>query len=80
MSTGMKLNQERLKQQMAVSKAIDDAVAKEKAKEYVIVTTRDANEPNKPSEKGGYKRRQKGKRSTKRRRRSTKKRRRTMRR
>ncbi len=72
----MKLNQERLKQQMAVSKAIDDAVAKKKAKEYVIVTTRDANEPNKPSGKGGYK-----KRSTKRRRRrSTKKRRRTMRR
>ena len=71
----MKLNQERLKQQMAVSKAIDDAVAKKKAKEYVISTTRDANEPNKPSGKGGYK-----KRSTKRRRRSTKKRRRTMRR
>ena len=76
MSTGMKLNQERLKQQMAVSKAIDDAAAKEKAKEYVIVTTRDPANPNKPSGKGGYK-----KRSTKRRRRrSTKKRRRTMRR
>jgi hypothetical protein len=80
MSTGMKLNQERLKQQMAVSKAIDDAAAKEKSKVFEIVTTRDPNQPNKPSEKGGYKRRQKGKRSTKRRRRSTKKRRRTMRR
>jgi hypothetical protein len=75
MSTGMKLNQERLKQQMAVSKAIDDAVAKEKAKEYEIATTRDANEPNKPSGKGGFKRR-----SIKRRRRSSRKRRRTMRR
>lgn len=72
----MKLNQERLKQQMAVSKAIDDAVAKkEKAKEYVISTTRDPANPNKPSGKGGYK-----KRSTKRKRRSSRKRRRTMRR
>ena len=75
MSTGMKLNQERLKQQMAVSKAIDDAAAKKKSEVFEIATTRDPANPNKPSGKGGYK-----KRSTKRKRRSTKKRRRTMRR
>ena len=49
MSTGMKLNQERLKQQMAVSKAIDDAAAKEKSKVFEIVTTRDPNQHNKQS-------------------------------
>ena len=77
MSTGMELNKERLKQQMAVSKAIDDAAAKKNSNIFEIVTTRDPKEPNKPSGKGGSKRR-----STKRikRRRSTKKRRRTMRR
>ena len=54
---------------------------KNKAEEKTVwepTTTRDPNEPNKPSEKGGYKRRRR--RSTKKRRRSTKKRRRTMRR
>ena len=78
MSTGMKLNQERLKQQMAVSKAIDDVAAKEKSKVFEIATTRDPANPNKPSEKGGSKRRRR--RSTKRKRRSSRKRRRTMRR
>ena len=78
MYTGMKLNQERLEEQKERNKALDE---KNKAEEKTVwepTTTRDANEPNKPSEKGGYKRRRR--RSTKRRRRSTKKRRRTMRR
>lgn len=75
MSTGMELNKERLKQQMAVSKAIDDAAAKKNANIFEIVTTRDPKEPNKPSGKGGFKRR-----SIKRKRRSSRKRRRTMRR
>ena len=78
MSTGMELNKERLKEQNRRNKALDKKEAEEKAKEYEIDTTRDPNEPNKKSEKGGYKRRRR--RSTKRRRRSTKKRRRTMRR
>ena len=78
----MELNKERLEEQNRRNDALGKKAAEEKAEEYEIVTTRstDPNEPNKPSEKGGYKRRQKGKRSTKRRRRSTKKRRRTMRR
>ena len=80
MSTGMELNKERLEEQNRRNDALGKKAAEEKAEEYEIVTTRDPNQPNKPSEKGGYKRRQKGKRSTKRRRRSTKKRRRTMRR
>jgi hypothetical protein len=78
MSTGMELNKERLEEQTERNKALYD---KNKAEEKTVwepMTTRDPNEPNKPSEKGGYKRRRR--RSTKRRRRATKKRRRTMRR
>ncbi len=78
MSTGMELNKERLEEQNRRNDALDKKAAEAKSEEYEIVTTRDPNEPNKPSEKGGSKRRRR--RSTKRRRRSTKKRRRTMRR
>ena len=37
--------------------ALNKKEAEEKAKEYEISTTRDQNNPNKPSEKGGSKRR-----------------------
>ena len=74
----MELNKERFEEQNRRNDALDKKAAEAKAEEYEIVTTRDPNEPNKPSEKGGYKRRRR--RSIKRRRRSTKKRRRTMRR
>jgi hypothetical protein len=78
----MELNKERFDEQNRRNDALDKKAAEAKAEEYEIVTTRDPNEPNKPSEKGGYKRRsiKRRRRSTKRRRRSTKKRRRTMRR
>ena len=77
-SPGQLFNEEMLRQQRERNAALNKKAAEEKAKEYEISTTRDPNEPNKPSEKGGYKRRRR--RSTKRKRRSSRKRRRTMRR